>query len=79
MKTENAVKKLEKNGFKIQIISNKIIARKGENEITFIDQMGSVRAIFSSNEAQRNEHSPETDYFAKIHHNTISQAIKFLG
>jgi hypothetical protein len=45
MKTNNAIKKLEKTGFTVTISAGFVIARRGKSKITFIDQDGDVIAL----------------------------------
>lgn len=79
MKTENAVKKLEKNGFRVERHENQINAWKGEYRIGFYDQAGEITCIWTDYQYARDTRDPMTDYFPETYHDNITQAINFVG
>ena len=77
MKIQNAIKKLEKAGFKIkkpENISNRYNAYHQNEVIEFHDQDGLVICIKSRRISDVDD--PQTDYSAGIFCDNISQAIR---
>lgn len=77
MKTKNAIKKLEKNGFKVTEDKGKFCATLENNRhsIEFYDQDGRVIVIDVRTEGHDDDIM--TDYHAGIFARNISQAIRF--
>lgn len=75
MKTTNAIKKLEKNGYKVEVIDGRVKADNGSKYlIEFIDQRGEAICIGSRRKGDVSDSM--TDYCATIFYDNISQVIR---
>ena len=75
MKISNAIKKLEKAGYKVSSCDERFRfwAENGKDIISFFNQGDSVRCINARSKGD--EHDPMTDYSAGVYCDNISQAI----
>ena len=75
MKTVNAIKKLERNGFEVRHNNNsQWWADKEGERISWIDQKGVVHALCSQRVAERDD--PQSDYFAGAYPSSLKSAIE---
>ncbi len=75
MKTVNAIKKLERNGFEVRHNDNsQWWADKDGERISWIDQKGVVHALCSKRVAERDD--PQSDYFAGVYPSSLKSAIE---
>lgn len=79
MKTTNAIKKLEKAGFRIEQEGRKISGWKGEYRVSFYDQDGSITCIHTDCDYSRKTRDPMSDYYPETFHDNVTQAINFVG
>lgn len=79
MKTTNAIKKLEKQGFRIERDENQISAWKGEHRVGFHDQAGEAICIWTDCKYSRDTRDPMTDYFPETYHANVTKAISFVA
>ena len=79
MKTANATKKLEKNGFEISTTEKgQIIAKRGEYQVAFWSQDDAITCISTSDAYDRKTRDIMTDYFPETYHDNIKRAIDFI-
>jgi len=84
MKLANAIKKLEKQGFKVTINENNknfhLAKKPNSNQvIEFVQNGGSDEIVCIRTKRENERDDSMTDYFPGTWHDNITQAIKFVG
>jgi translation initiation factor IF-2 len=81
MQVKNAIKKLEKAGFSVSSNGRNVTAKKGTKVISvsanggdMVDQVATVRV-----RSAMDMDCSQTDYFAGVYCDSVTQAIKIVG